>query len=278
MKKTPKFFLIDNPPGLCAENIRVLVCIVCGLKSATKVHNSEHFHLSSLLKAVGIKEFNVFKCKKTVFNMFEMYIELLGIFYDNIKLFEDIFKNVLSVFKNSTRNIFNAPVQSLVDLLSLQLTNFSLILRRPDLEKCSTIELIKVCQEELTINEHHFLLEALTEKGSYFQKSNEFKFQPNKSVSSVPNSTITSNNVVQNNASQNKKQATKPTGNKTCFRQLACDLKISSTACTFPKCKFDHIAIPNPVNEAWKKRVKNQVMSATNLSDQKKYADAIDGL
>ncbi len=272
VKKIPRFLLNDNLPGLVAENLRVLVCFVCGLKAPSKFVNSEHFHLSSLLKASGVKEFNSFKCKKTVYTTFEMYIDLLGSFYDNTTLFENIFRNVTSVFKNSTRNIFNAPVQSLVDLLSLQLTNFSLILRRPDLEKCTTEELINVCQRELIINEQVFLLEALTERGSYFQKNNEFKFESKKSSSSANPVSIVKSVSTTNQVGKNKTKGT-------CFRQLACDLKISTAQCTFKnKCRFEHVSIPNPADNVWKKKIKDQLMSATNLTDPQKYADAIDGL
>jgi len=295
LKKVPKFFLIDNPSGLSLENIRVLVLIVNGLKPALKPEKAESFHLSSLLKYA--KDFkNTFTIKVTL----DMYIEVLGAIYEDKDLFEAIFKNVVNVFTNSTRNILNAPVQSVIDLLSQILVNFSLILRNPMLESCSRSQLIDYCQKELYIDENAFLLEALTERGSFFHGNNSVKPINNQERYShkvgryvEDNDDYPSTKDVRSEKSQGVQQLTqKHDGGKQknsndkkkktktiCWKQLSCNLKLSQNACNFGgKCNFDHSPIPNNPDEAWKATIKQKVNLMTHITDKKKFIDAINGL
>jgi len=296
LKKIPKFFLLDSPPGLSIENIRVLVFVVNGLKPSMDKKKFESFHLSSLLKWMPY----TFKSTFTVKLTFEMYIEILGVCYEDRDLFISIFKNVTIVFVNSTRNIMNVPVQCLVDLLSRILVTFSLILRNPNLESCSQQQLIDVCQRELFIDENAFLLETLTERGSIFQDRNftKRKFSDNDEQyhDDENNYKVVNNNYVNKGNGQNKgngngksnfKVKVKNNNNKVknvksnslCYRQLGFDLKVSSDKCPFePNCQFNHVTFPNPVSDSWKIKIKDQVNGLSMIKDKQRYVDAINGL
>jgi len=288
LKKIPKFYLVNNPPGLSMENILKLILIVNGLKKSPKPEKTDSFHLSSLLQYT-----DYFKNASVVKLGLDMYIEILGSVYEDKFLFVDIFRNVSSVFTNSTRNILNAPVESLLDLISTILVNFSLILRNPVLESCSKKQLIEHCQRELFIDENAFLLETLTERGSFFHgknvknkssgknqfKNDNYVDQDDYGNNSIGRYVEKNKSKKVNNISKEKKSKEKKKSSTLCWRDLSHTLKISQDECSFhPNCRFNHVVIPGNPDNAWKTKLKQDVNAMAQISDKQKFIVAIDGL
>ncbi len=268
--KIPKCYLRVNASALLPENFSTLILIINGTSIPLNLKNMGHFNIACLADTDTPGTIGSFRNARHVYHVFLLYLDILGFVYEDPILFQRIFKNVLSVFKNTTQLIFNINESKLVMIFSELLVKFTLILRNPDLDGCSQEALICTCQEQLKIEENKVLLEALADKPLFIRKPLQQKQNTASSTNNFQNNKqkpINNNNVIV--------KRDKPL----CIKQLGLDLKLNNDECTFKnKCRFDHVKIPNVCSADWKKGMKDRIQATNHIKDKQSFSNAIDGL
>ncbi len=177
----------------------------------------------------------------------------------------------MAPLKRSMKMIQSLPSEVLVDVLSRKLVQFSLTVRDNSSIGLNTGELIKKCQEQMSVDEVDLLMTAMT---SRLDGRGGFRpGQPRKKLAGVPGFSWDKKPQFQAPVVAAQKIAV-------CTVDLARKLRVVNNDCKHAgNCKFKHVIIANPCPPADKFAWKKHVESVSNSAQFKaKMMDAINAL
>ncbi len=245
LRKIPRHYRILPA---CNEIILPLLLAFNWVSSTPKTYPKvEGFHLRAMFPIEQINSVESLAANLTVRDIYDglrdLTILLNSIFVET-NLFNSFFKKFTDIFDHIDRVIYDLHPVAVLDVISDQLAKFALQLRQPSIYGISRNDLIHICTSQID-----FSMEVLSRES--FLYSSKLLITPSftRSDYNVKNK---GKKDGQGKGRPKAKASNQPSGPVICATYLACELKVITNKCKFPKCSFNHIVIPTPVTQVWK--------------------------